>query len=396
MARGDDAAVELLRRLVAAQSPNPPGDERKVADVIEREAAALGLPKAGRHARDTKRPNLIFELGAGSPTLILAAHMDTVPAIDLPSWRSDPWQLTEVDGRLVGLGSSDMKAGIAAILMASARWLASAGRRGTVKLVIAADEENFSGFGMEYLARQGLLAGDAAVLAEPASLGEQSWERFFVAQRGSCVCRLEARGVPGHSGELIARERRASWAFARALTALLGADLFADWRHKVDGTGVTVNVATTIEGGTVAIAHPEVLRCAIDVRTIEGMSEQLVIGELRQVIDRAGLADRVTIGPAAPPSSWFDPGVTVSDERLLAAARSAWKQVLGRTAPAPSVMTAGTDSTYLNLAGIQALPAFGPGSLAVAHQPNESIAKRDVLVAIDLFEALIRAYMAHE
>jgi acetylornithine deacetylase/succinyl-diaminopimelate desuccinylase-like protein len=400
MAPGDvgagDAPVELLRRLVAARSPNPPGDERAIADAIEREAAALGLPQAGRFARDPKRPNLIFELGDGSPTFILAAHMDTVPAIDIPSWRSDPWQLTEVDGRLVGLGSSDMKGAIAAMLLASARWLADPSRQGTVKLVFAADEENFSAYGMEYLAREGLLSADAAVLTEPASLGERSWERFFVAQRGSCVCRLEARGEPGHSGALIPKERRASWAFARALNALLDADLFADRRHPVDGTGVTVNVATVVEGGTVPIAHPEVLRCAIDVRTIEGMTEQLVLEVLRDVIDRAGLADRVTIEPAAPPSSWFDPGWTASDERLLKAARTAWREVLGSDAPSPSVMTAGTDSTHINAAGIQALPAFGPGSLAVAHKPNESIAPRDLFVAVDLFEALIRAYMSDE
>jgi succinyl-diaminopimelate desuccinylase len=400
MAPGEAAAasdpVELLRRLVAARSPNPPGDEREVADVIEQEAAALGLPQAGRFARDPTRPNLIFELGDGSPTLILAAHMDTVPAIDIPSWRSDPWELTEVDGRLVGLGSSDMKGGVAAMLLAGARWLVDPERRGTVKLVFVADEETFSSYGMEYLARAGLLLADAAVLAEPASLGERSWERFFVAQRGSCVCRLEARGEPGHSGALIPKERRASWAFAKALSALVDADLFAAWRHPVDGTGVTVNVATMVEGGTVPIAHPEVLSCVIDVRTIEGMTQEIVLEELRNVVDRAGLADRVTIEPAAPPSSWFDPGRTANDQHLLRAARKAWREVLGTDAPAPSVMTAGTDSTHINAAGIQALPAFGPGSLAVAHKPNESIATRDLFVAIDLFEALIRAYMSDE
>ena len=56
-------------------------------------------------------------------------------------------------------------------------------------------------------------------------------------------------------------------------------------------------------------------------------------------------------------------------------------------------MPAGTDSTHLNAAGIPALPAFGPGSLAVAHRPNESIAEADLIRSVDLFESLIRAYM---
>jgi acetylornithine deacetylase/succinyl-diaminopimelate desuccinylase-like protein len=57
------------------------------------------------------------------------------------------------------------------------------------------------------------------------------------------------------------------------------------------------------------------------------------------------------------------------------------------------VFPAGTDATHLNAAGIPALPTFGPGSLAVAHRPNEWIAERDLLRAVDLFEALVRAYL---
>jgi succinyl-diaminopimelate desuccinylase len=386
--------VELLRRLVAARSPNPPGDERSVADVIREEAERLGLPEPRCHALDAKRPNLIFQLGQGSPTLILAAHMDTMPPGEIASWHSDPWELTEVDGRLVGLGSADMKASIAAMLVASARWLDAPTPPGSLTLVFSADEENFSRYGMEFLASEGLLVGDAAVATEPSSLGEHSWESFFVAQRGSCVAWLTARGEPGHSGALVPRERRASTPFAKGLAALVEADLFADWRHPLDGTPVTVNIATMIEGGMVPVAHPESLRAAVEVRTLEGMTEELVLGELRRVIAEAEVAERVTIEPAAPPANWFDPGWTARDERLLAAARAAWQEVLGDPAPQPTVMTAGTDSTHLNAAGISALPAFGPGSLAVAHQPNESIAAHDLPRAVDLFEALIRNYHA--
>jgi acetylornithine deacetylase/succinyl-diaminopimelate desuccinylase-like protein len=60
--------------------------------------------------------------------------------------------------------------------------------------------------------------------------------------------------------------------------------------------------------------------------------------------------------------------------------------------PDPSVMTATTDATWLTAAGIPALPAFGPGSLGVAHKPNEWIFVEDFMRAVDLFEALIRQY----
>jgi acetylornithine deacetylase/succinyl-diaminopimelate desuccinylase-like protein len=187
------------------------------------------------------------------------------------------------------------------------------------------------------------------------------------------------------------RERSASYAFVKALDALLEADAFPEWRHPVDETTPTVNVATMIEGGMVPFAHPETLKACVEVRVIEGMTEHLVRGRLRDIIVQAGLSDRVTIEPGAPPTNWISPGEAVRDERLLNAAKFAWRTILGRE-PVLAVMTGGTDSTHANTAGIPAFPAFGPGSLGVAHQPNESFPSGDLAIAIDLFESFIRSY----
>jgi acetylornithine deacetylase/succinyl-diaminopimelate desuccinylase-like protein len=389
-AEGADA-IRFLAELVAARSPNPPGDETAVAAVICNKIAALGLPAASCHARDSKRPNLIVKVGSGAPNLMLAAHMDTVPPGNLRSWHTDPYQLEEVDGRLVGLGAADMKGAIAAMLFAAARIARRPEANGTLTLVFSADEENGSAYGMEWLAEEGLLVADGAAMTEPTGLGQSSWERLFVAQRGHCVSWLVARGEPGHSGMLLPRERRASYAFVKALDALLEGDAFPEWRHPVDGTTPTVNVATMVAGGMIPFAHPETLKACIEVRVIEGMTEQLVRGQLRDIVAQAGLSDRVTIEPGIPPTNWISPGKAVHDVRLLNAAKSAWRKILGRE-PVLAVMMGGTDSTHANTAGIPALPAFGPGSLSVAHQPNESFPSADLAIAIDLFESFIRSY----
>jgi len=384
-------AHRLLAELVEAQSPNPPGDERGVAAVIERAAAAFGLPTLACHARDPTRPNLIMTLGSGSPNLLLCAHMDTVPAGNLASWRTDPYRLEQVDGRLAGLGTADMKAAIVAMLLAAVRIEKQREASGTLTLVFCADEENGSAFGMQWLAERGLLKADAAAMMEPSSLAAASWQQLFVAQRGHCVAWLVARGEPGHSGAPVPRERRASAAFARALTALIEIDPFADWSHPVDGTRPTANIATMIQGGLIPFAHPESLRACLEIRTIEGMTEAGIHARLGEIIAGAGLAGRVTIEPAEPPINWIPPGDTVRDPRLLGAARRAWRQVLGWT-PVESVMPGVTDSTHANAAGIPAFPAFGPGSLAVAHRPNESIPAEDLMKSVELFEAFVRLY----
>jgi succinyl-diaminopimelate desuccinylase len=385
--------IELLGRLVAAASPNPPGDETQVAEVIRDELRRLGLPESTTHARDPRRPNLFCTIGSGRPHLILAAHMDTMPPGEADAWETAPFEPSLRNGRLAGLGVADMKASIAAMLLAGSRLAQAPPPSGTLTLLFVADEENGSAYGMEWLEREGLLAADAAVVTEPASLGIQSWERLFVSQRGSSVWWLVAHGEPGHSGTHVPRERRASWAFARGLAALLDDELFQGLAHPVDGTRPAVNVATMVKGGMVPFAHPAELRAAIDVRTIEGMSRDGVRVELESRLAEAGLEGRVTLEAAAPPLDWFPPGETVEDGRLLAAAQGACADVLGYV-PERAVLPAGTDSAHLNAAGIPALPAFGPGSLGVAHRPNESIALADAERAVALFEALVRRYFA--
>jgi acetylornithine deacetylase/succinyl-diaminopimelate desuccinylase-like protein len=244
---------------------------------------------------------------------------------------------------------------------------------------------------MAWLAQEGMLTADAGVATEPSSLGTESWESLFIAQRGSSVWSLAARGEPGHSAAQVPHERRASWAFARALTALLDAPLFEEHVHPVDETRSTVNVATMVGGGIVPFAHPEALLATIEVRTIEGMTKELVREELERCVRDAGLGDRVSVEAAPPPLDWLPPGETVRDERLLVAAKGAWRAVLA-SEPRLRVLPAGTDSSYLQAAGIPALPAFGPGSLAVAHRPNEWIPELDLIRAIDLFETLVHRY----
>ena len=385
------AALALLSRLVGAPSSNPPGDERAIARAIRAAGRSLGLPAPKTHALARERPNLIFRIGDTPPTLLLAAHTDTMPAGDLTKWQSDPFKLQISGDRAIALGSADMKAGIVTMLLAAARLVKAPDPQGSLVMVLAADEENCSAFGMHWLAAQGLLVADAAIVLEPSSTTERSWEHLFVAQRGSCVCEVTARGRPGHSGQVIPAGERASAAFARALSCLTAADFFPELQHPVDQTRPTVNVGTMVRGGEVPFAHPESLKATIEVRTIEGMTPEMVLERLRLVVMDAGLADRVSIDLWPPPHDWFPPGNTVRDGRLLSAARHAWRDVLGAE-PTLGVLPASTDSSVIGELGIPVLPALGPGSLAVAHQPNESLAIPDLALGVNLLEMTIRNY----
>lgn len=387
-----DTVEALVVELVAARSTNPPGDERAVADVVERAAQQLGLPPGRRIAARPERPNLLFEIGQGTPRLLLAAHMDTMPPGDLDAWNGDPWAVRRDGDRLIGLGIADMKASIAAMLHAAARLQEDPPRHGTLVLAFTADEEAGSAEGMAWLCENGAIVADAAIMTEPSSVGPTSWSSLFVAQRGSCISELVARGRPGHSAEAVDSAERAGWALARALSALLEGDPFSGCEHPVDGTTPTVNVATMVRGGEVPFAHPAELRATIEVRTLPGQTADGVRAALQRVIDEAGLAGRATIEAPRDGLGWIPAGQTVTDERLLGAARAAWRAVLAAE-PREAVLPAGTDSSHVDALGIPALPTFGPGTLAVAHRPEESIDAADLSRAVDMFESVARHYL---
>jgi acetylornithine deacetylase/succinyl-diaminopimelate desuccinylase-like protein len=384
--------MDLLAALVAARSPNPPGDERAAAGVVRDAARALGLPPPQEYCRSAERPNLLIRIGDGTPRLMLVGHLDTMPPGNLASWQTDPYELTGVHGGLAGLGVADMKSGVAAALLAAGRLAADPGWAGGLDLLFVADEENCSDYGMKWLAGRDVLAADAAVILEPAGgTPAQSWARLFVAQRGSCVMQLTARGIPGHSAEQLPAGERAGVTLARAMAALADAELFAGAAHPIDGTRPTVNIGTMISGGITPFMHPETMTATVEVRVIEGMTRQEVPNELRAALAQAGLAGRVEIALADPPHDWVPPSTAAGATRLTGAAATAMRSVLGAKPPR-GVLLGVTDSCWLTEAGIPTLPAFGCGSLAVAHRPNEWIPAADYPAATNLAEALVRAY----
>jgi acetylornithine deacetylase/succinyl-diaminopimelate desuccinylase-like protein len=146
-----------------------------------------------------------------------------------------------------------------------------------------------------------------------------------------------------------------------------------------------------VSGGITPFMRPESMTAVVEVRVIEGMTMEGVHDELRSAVARAGLADRVEVAAAGPPHDWVPPSSAVGADRLIGAAAAALRSVLG-TEAALGVLLGVTDSCWLTAAGIPALPAFGCGSLAVAHRPNEWIQADDFATAIDLTEALVRGY----
>jgi len=116
-----DELLSLARQLVRIPSENPPGREADVAQFLSDRLAGLATSPIEVHAREPGRPNLLARVrGSDGPgRLMLVAHMDTKPVGDRGQWTVDPFAGHVAHGQLYGRGAADMKAAIAAMVVAA-------------------------------------------------------------------------------------------------------------------------------------------------------------------------------------------------------------------------------------------------------------------------------------
>jgi acetylornithine deacetylase/succinyl-diaminopimelate desuccinylase-like protein len=200
------AAAELLGELIRFDTVNPPGNEEPA-----QEALAQRLREAGFEctllAAEPGRPNLIADLPgeAEGETLCLLGHVDTVPA-DPSEWSFDPWAGDVVGGEVRGRGAQDMKGQVAAEI-AAAISLASSGwrpARGSLKVVVTADEEMGAAAGAKWLCEEhpGAVRSDLVINEGGGPSFELGGRRFYtlcVGEKGVNRFLLRATGRAGHA-----------------------------------------------------------------------------------------------------------------------------------------------------------------------------------------------------
>ena len=392
LAERERDVVELTRELVAAPSPNPPGDERKAAEVARQAMTVLGYGKVETIARAENRPNVVGEVEAGAGrTLILNGHLDTKPPGDEAEWETGPYDPVVRDCRLSGLGSADMKGAVAAMIHAGGALAEAGALSGTLKVVLTADEEAGSSCGAAYLAD--MIEADAVLVGEPTGI-ESGWEYVAVASRGVSCFDVRTFGTQMHSS-LSDRLHcvNASVKLARVLVRF--ADDFRPTHEEQPATGSpTLNPGVLLRGGVFYGVYPGQAEFGVDVRTVPGMTLERLQAEVQLFLDglRADDPELDVTARWVEDLAWFPPCAIDPAHPLVAAARSAGETVLARELPL-GTMPAATDGSYWAGAGKPCVPAFGPGLLPLAHRPNESVSVPEIVEASRIFALTALRYL---
>jgi acetylornithine deacetylase len=383
----DGRALEILARIVAFDTIS----SRSNLDLIRWTAdylAGHGVASALTHDSSGAKANLYATVGpAERGGVLVSGHTDVVPVAG-QAWNTDPFMLCERDGRLCGRGTADMKGFIALALALVPKAVAGA-LAVPLHLALSYDEE-VGCFGAPVLIRalpKGAARPRLAIIGEPTSM------QIASAQKGCHFYRTRVIGLEAHSStpdrgvsaisaaaEIIARiDRLAAAARGRARP-----DSGFHPPHTTCSIG-------RIAGGTAINIIARECKFEWDLRPLPGEDAAAL---------KAGI-DAFINGELLPRMRAVYPAATIETETIVAVPPlvpdpSSPAEALARRLTGANTTTTISFASEAGLFQEAGIPAVvcGPGSIDVAHQPNEFIT-RGQLAAGALFLDRLLAWAQH-
>ncbi|KAJ6160743.1 acetylornithine deacetylase [Penicillium chermesinum] len=397
------ALVEATQRLVQTPSPNPPGDTAAVARVAKELLSGIKNVEISEYETGPGIVNLVARVTSGTlgKRLVFNGHLDTYPVCEHLPWTVPPLSGIVKDGRLYGRGVSDMKAGVASIIIAAGVLAENCDLwSGELVITLAGDEESGGVLGSGWLLNNvDIVRGDAVVNAD---VGSPRVVRF--GEKGTFWVEITAEGVAGHSahvhngvnaidrlrGALDAAQsiERIPFESPREVTEAIENAKHVSEAISGDGESRTLQTITfnvgVIQGGVSPNLIPSKASAKCDLRLPVGVSIADVEAHLREQLDPME-------GISWTPLQRYEPTWTSPSERIVQSALKASKEVVGPTGldSVVNMRVGGSDTRIFRLAGIPSVvigcTPFGMGAEDeyVLVKELEQVAKIQALTAYD-------------
>jgi succinyl-diaminopimelate desuccinylase len=352
-AEGD--IITLLGELV--DIPSESRSERAIADALEAALAGAGHLTVQRDGN-----TLVARTDFGLPDRVLiCGHIDTVPEAG-----NLPHHLETVDGqeRLVGLGSCDMKGGVA-VALALAVAVDQPTRDITYVFYEAEEiEERYNGLRRLAETRPDLLSGDFAVLMEPSDAGVEA------GCQGTLRAEIHCAGRRAHS----ARSWLGSNAIHAAADVLARLAEYQPSRVVIDGLEYREGLnAVAITGGVAGNVIPDECVVVVNYRFAPSLTPELAMRHVQTVFE--GFDIRV---------------VDVAAGALPGLSQPAAQAFLEVTGASPRPKFGWTDVARFTALGIPAVN-YGPGDPSLAHTREEYVPTSQVRSTFEVMRAWLVA-----
>jgi len=345
-------AVQLTRELLGYNTINPPGAEEGCARHLGDLLAGGGF-KVDCAAFAPGRVSVVARIGGNDrkPPLGFTGHIDTVP-LGSAAWQQDAFGASQEGGKIYGRGSTDMKSGVAAFVVAALARKEVLARGPGATLAITADEECGCGGAAHLVERQLLGPVGALVVSEPTA------NYPLIGHKGALWLKAIAHGVTAH-GSMPERGDNAIHKAAEAVAKLARFE-FGVAAHPLMGAP-TLNIGT-IEGGMNINSVPDRAAIGIDMRTIPGQDHAAVRTELARLLGPAfSFETMIDVGPVSTDAT--DPWVQRVYDTMT--------PLLGAR-PEARTVTYFTDAAVLKRVWRDVpVVVLGPGEPQLAHQTDE-------------------------
>ena len=372
--------LTLLQQLIATPSvsctsPRIDQSNRAVIDLLAGWLEQLGfrceicpLPSQPHKA------NLIATLGEGPGGLVLAGHTDTVP-YDEELWQHNPLGMTEQDGRLYGLGTSDMKGFFPIAIEAAKKFLDTPLKQPLIILATADEESSMSG--ARALAEMGRPVARHAIIGEPTGM------RPIRMHKGMMMEAIRLQGKSGHSSN-------PAWG-VNALDAMhdviselknFRQQLQRDYHNSdFDVSFPTLNLGC-IHGGDNPNRICGSSELQFDLRPLPGMALDNLREDLEQRL--RPIADQHQVLFTMQSLFGIPSFETDASKEIVKVA----EKLTGHRA---SSVNFGTEAPFLSNMGMDTI-VLGPGDIDQAHQPDEYLSMDRIQPTITLLEAMIKRF----
>jgi acetylornithine deacetylase len=332
---------------------------------------------------DGTRANLLARIGPDVPGgVVLSAHTDCVPVTGQP-WTTDPFTVTEVDGRLHGRGVTDMKGFLAVVLAAVPRAVAATLDR-PLLLALSYDEE------IGTVGAPSAVAGLLDAYARPSAVlvGEPTELEVVTAHKGVRSFTTTVTGRDGHSSQphLAANAVAAVARLATYIDEVAAEHQRSAADGRFDPPYTTFNVAT-LHGGQAINIVPRHAELTWEYRPVPADDSDAIVDRVtryaeEEVLPRLRAATGVGEITTEP----------VASARALAAeddgtAERLARRLTGYDGP-PRTVPFGTDGGHFQAAGLSTV-VCGPGSIQQAHQPDEWIESAQLARCEEVVDRLI-------
>ncbi|GAA0783293.1 MULTISPECIES: succinyl-diaminopimelate desuccinylase [Pseudomonadati] len=365
-----DLAKDLISR--ASVTPLDEGCQPLMADHLSK----IGFNIESMVFHDTT--NLWARRGTEAPVFCFAGHTDVVPTGDLSRWHTPPFDPTIIDGYLHGRGAADMKGSLAAMIVATERFVAKhPNHKGSIAYLITSDEEgpfiNGTPKVIETLeARNEKITW--ALVGEPSSTHKLG-DVVKNGRRGSLTGNLTVKGIQGH----VAYPHLADNPIHKASPAL--AELAQmHWDNGNEFFPPTSFQIANINGGTGASnVIPGDLKVMFNFRYSTEVTAEELIQRVLSLLDAHGLDYDI---------DWVFNGLPflTGDGPLLEATKQSIREVTGYDTD-PQTSGGTSDGRFIAPTGAQVIE-LGPVN-ATIHKINECVSTADLELLTLCYERIL-------